>query len=89
MILEKLVTEIVQGQTETIDINTLTVRGIVNETQDESAQGVITTLIPWLVKGVEQSTDNLRKEECLDVFTDIFKRFGLIMLRQPNLFNRD
>lgn len=28
-------------------------------------------------------------EECLDICTEVFKRFGLIILRQPNLVNKD
>lgn len=29
------------------------------------------------------------KEECLDICSEIFKRFGLIILRTPSLVNKD
>ena len=44
VILQTLVKEIVEGQMETIDINSLTVRGIVQKTKDESANGVFTLI---------------------------------------------
>jgi hypothetical protein len=44
MILQKLASEIVDGDEKTLDIFSLTVRGLVNESSDESATGIITTL---------------------------------------------
>jgi len=44
MILQKLASEIVDGEETTLDIFSLTVRGLVNESSDESATGIITTL---------------------------------------------
>jgi len=41
-----LVKEIVEGQMETIDINSLTVRGIVQKTKEESANGVFSLIQP-------------------------------------------
>ncbi len=37
MILQKLATEVVEGNTETIDIFSLSIRGIINESQEERA----------------------------------------------------
>lgn len=42
-----------------------------------------------MLKGIQSSKDNVRKEECLDICTDLFKRYGLIILRNPALVNRD
>lgn len=44
MILQKLASEIADGEETTLDIFSLTVRGLVNESSDESATGIITTL---------------------------------------------
>jgi hypothetical protein len=52
MILQKLATEVVEGNTETIDIFALCIRGIINETSEERSQGIITTLYPMLLKGI-------------------------------------
>ena len=37
--------------------------------------------------GIEQKSIEV-KEECLDICTELFKRFGLIILRQPNLVDK-
>ena len=63
---------------ETIDINSLTVRGIVQKTKDECSNGVFTLIQP-LVKCIETTKDNRRREESLDILTDIFKKFGLLI----------
>lgn len=80
VILQTLVKEIVEGQMETIDINSLTVRGIVQKTKEESSNGVFTLIQP-LVKCIEQTKENRRREESLDILTDIFKKFALLIHR--------
>lgn len=35
------------------------------------------------------SKEAVRKEECLDICTDLFKRFGLVILRQSGSINKD
>jgi hypothetical protein len=52
IILQKLATEVVEGNTETIDIFALCIRGIISESQEERANGIITTLYPLLLKGI-------------------------------------
>ena len=49
---------------------------------------MISTVAPQLTSGIERGSPQV-KEECLDICTEIFKRFGLIILRQPNLVNKD
>ena len=47
-------------------------------------------MYPFLLKGIQANTkDTIRKEECLDICTDLFKRYGLIILRQPGIVNKD
>ena len=72
----------------TLDIFALTVRAIINETQEEGAESIIETLQPDMLKGIEAGSAAC-KAECLDVCTDLFKRFGLFMLRKQSLLNRD
>lgn len=88
MIVTKLVTEIVDGSPEALDIFSLTVRGVVNDCTDSYAPNLISTLNPYLLKGIDKGAATV-KEECLDICTEIFKRFGLIILRQPNLVNKE
>ena len=88
MIVTKLVTEIVDGSPEALDIFSLTVRGVVNDCTDSYAPNLISTLNPYLLRGIDKGPSTV-KEECLDICTEIFKRFGLIILRQPNLVNKE
>jgi len=88
MIVTKLITEITSGQPEALDIFSLTVRGVVNDCTDSYAPTLISTLYAYLLRGIEQGSTEV-KEECLDICTEIFKKFGLIILRQPNLVNKE
>jgi len=87
LILEKLAYEIVEGKEETLDIFTLTVRGIVMEAKEEFASSLIKTLGAYLIKGLEYSSP-LVKGECMEIFSDIFKRFGGFILRQQTLIDK-
>jgi hypothetical protein len=80
--------EIVDGDQKTLDIFSLTVRGIVNESSEDSAVGIISNLLPHMTRGIETKGNNI-KEECLDILTDLFKRFGMFLLRQQQLANKD
>ena len=88
MIVTKLITEIVGGQLEALDIFSLTVRGVVNDCSESYAPSLISTLYQHLHRGIEHGSSQV-KEECLDICTEVFKRFGLIILRQQNLVNRE
>ena len=88
MIVTKLITEIVNGQLEALDIFSLTVRGVVNDCSEAYAPSLIQTIYPHLMRGIDQGGPQV-KEECLDICTEVFKRFGLIILRQPNLVNKE
>lgn len=88
MILLKLADQIVEGDAKTVDIFSLTVRGIVNESSEENASGIIATLLNPMTRGIETKNNDI-KEECLDILTDLFKRFGIFILRQQQLVNKD
>jgi hypothetical protein len=83
-----LAADIVDGDQKTLDIFSLTVRGIVNESSEDHASGIISTLQPQMIHGIESKGNNI-KEECLDILTDLFKRFGMFLLRQQQLLNKD
>lgn len=88
MIVNKLAAEIVAGKSDTLDIFSLTVRGVINESSEQTAPALIQNLSQPLLRGIEQGAVQV-KEECLDICTDLFKRFGLLILRQPNLINKE
>jgi hypothetical protein len=71
-----------------LDIFTLTVRGIITEAREELAGSMIKTLNGYLQKGLEKG-NTLVKSECLEIYTDIFKRFGAFMLRQNSLVDKN
>jgi hypothetical protein len=41
-----------------------------------------------MMKGIETKSVAI-KEECLDICTDLFKRFGIFILRQQQLVNKE
>ena len=88
MIVTKLITEIVSGTLDALDIFSLTVRGVVNDCSELYAPQLISTIYSHLIRGIESGETQVR-EECLDICTEVFKRFGLIILRQPSLVNKD
>ena len=88
MIVKKLIQEIVNPALEARDIFSLTVRGVVNDCSDSYAPTLITTLYDHLVSGIDSANTEI-KEECLDICTEVFKKFGLIILRSPNLINKE
>ena len=81
-IVNKLITDIASAQKlEALDILSLTVRGIVTDCRESYAATLISTVSPHLLRGVENAGAPQVQEECLDICTEIFKRFGLIILR--------
>jgi hypothetical protein len=87
-ILEKLAQEIVEGKQETLDIFTLALRGIVTEAREEFAGSLIASVNPKLVVGLEKGRNEV-KSECLEIYTDIFKRFGGYLLRQHSIVDKN
>lgn len=53
MILKKLAEEIVAGPVDTLDIFSLTIRTIISESKESCASGIVATLYPNLLKGIE------------------------------------
>ena len=88
LIVQKLGQEIVTGSSQTLDVFSLTVRGILEKTKDEQAANIIGALQPNLLKGIEQGIEEV-KCECLSIFTEMFKHLGPFILRQPSLIQKE
>lgn len=87
MVVEKMAERVVEGEKETRDIYSLAIRSIISELNEEYAISMIKAVYPRLIKGMNGS-DEVR-EECLDILAEIFKRFGSLMLKNPNLVAKD
>jgi len=80
MIVKKLAEMVVQGGEQTLDIYALAVKGIIHEIEEQSAARMIESIVPFITKGLKQGSEPV-KEECLDIFSDIFRRFEGLLLR--------
>ena len=87
MIVEKLAERVTEGEKETRDIYSLAIRSIISEINEEYAITMIKSVQTRLLKGMSYS-DEVR-EECLDIFADIFKRFGSLLLKNPTLIQKE
>lgn len=87
MIVDKMAERVVEGEKETRDIYSMAIRSINNEINEECAISMIKTVYPRLMRGLS-SSDEVR-EECMEILTDIFKRFGQLLLKNQSLVNKD
>ena len=78
---------VVEGEKETRDIYSLAIRSIITEGNDTFASAMIKSVYPRLIKGMS-ATHEVR-EECLEIFAEIFKSFGGLLLRNASLVNKD
>lgn len=86
---DKVINPTVDGKV-TRDIYSLAIKSIIGEVQeDHTAQIMIKTVCPKLKDGLTKDDDV--REECLDILSEIFKRFGQVILRQQQnaLLNKD
>lgn len=87
MIVDKMAERVVEGDKETRDIYSLAIRSIVGEINEEYAIAMIKAVYPRLIKGLGAS-DEVR-EESLEILSEIFKRFGNLLLKNATLVNKD
>ncbi len=87
MVVEKMAERVVEGEKETRDIYSLAIRSIIAEINEEFAVGMIKAVYSKLIKGMA-TADEVR-EECLDIMSEIFKRFGSLLLKNSTLVNKD
>ena len=88
MIVEKMAERVVEGEKETRDIYSLAIRSIINELNEDYAVSMIRSVYPRLIKGMQSQNLEVR-EECLEIISDIFKRFGGLLLKHGSLVNKD
>lgn len=79
----------VTGEKDVRDIYSLAIRGIVGEISDENASTMIKAVYPKLILGFGQSKSEDVREECLDILTEIFKRFSVLLLKKDDLVKKD
>ena len=72
---------VVEGEKETRDIYSMAIRSINNEINEEYAISMIKSVYPRLAKGLQHEEEV--REECLEILSDIFKRFGSLLLKNP------
>ena len=89
IIVEELAQIVVTGEKEVRDIYSLAIRGIVGEISDDNAQSMIKTVYPKLIQGFANSSPEDVREECLDILTEIFKRFCILLLKKDDLVKKD
>lgn len=87
MIVEKMAERVVEGEKETRDIYSLAIRSIINEGNDVFASAMIKSTYPRLLKGLNGSIEV--REECLEIFAEIFKNFGGLILKNPQLVKKE
>ena len=76
------------GDEKTLEIFSLTLRTIIMEADMKSAVSIINILYPMIINGLKPNAPVKVKEQCLDISDQMFKQFGLIILKQ-NLINKD
>lgn len=79
MIVEKMAERVVEGDKETRDIYSMAIRSIISEINEECAIAMIKSINPKLLKGMQGAS--AVKEECLEILSEIFKRFSSVLLK--------
>lgn len=87
MVVEKMAERVVEGEKETRDIYSLAIRSIISEINDDYASNMIKAVYTRLIKGLSAAEEV--REECLDILSEIFKRFGSLLLKNQSLVNKD
>mmetsp|Transcript_38943 Transcript_38943/g.59192 ORF Transcript_38943/g.59192 Transcript_38943/m.59192 type:complete len:184 (+) Transcript_38943:65-616(+) len=90
MIVENLSGMVVDSNKKEVrDIFSLAIRSTIDELKGQSALNMIKTVHPKLLSGIQDKGKEEVQEECLDILAEIFKKFGPLMLKHPNLVNKD
>ena len=89
MIVEKLAEMVTgEGKKEVRDIYSLAIRSTIQELKDKEAANMIRTVYSKLIKGLKTGSDDV-KEEVLEILTEIFKKFGNLLIKNQNLVNKE
>jgi hypothetical protein len=86
---DSLAGEIATGNAkDALDIYSLTLQNLVNAVKEQYGASMIRTLNNHLLKGLKTDSDEIR-QQCLDIFSDVFRRFGGVIVRQETLINKN
>jgi len=89
MIVEKLAEMVTgEGKKDVRDVYSLAIRSTIQELKDKEAANMIRTIYIKLIKGLKTGSDEI-KEEVLEILTEIFKKFGSLLMKNQNLVNKD
>lgn len=94
MIVETLADMVIDANKKEVrDIYSLAIKSTIQELKESAASTMIKTVYPKLMKGLIMPSKNEGadevKEECLDILTEIFKKFGGLLHKNNNLVNKD
>ena len=89
MIVELMAEIVVTGEKDVRDIYSLAIRGITGEISDEYAATMIKAVYPKLILGFDKGKSEEVKEECLDILSEVFKRFTGLLLKKDDLVKKD
>ena len=89
MIVETLADKVVgDGKKDVRDVYSLAIRSIIHQLHDLAAVNMIRAVYPKLMKGLKNGVEEV-KEECLEILTEIYKNFSMLLIKQNNLVNKD
>ena len=77
-----------KGTKEVRDVYSLAIRNTLQELNDKSAVKLIRTIYPKFVIGMQTGNDEIT-EECLDILSEVAKKFPHLIMKNPNILNKD
>ena len=90
MIVKVMAELIVNGdQKDTRDIYSMAIRGITAEISYESGATMIKTLYPILIMGFGAKQSEDVHEDCIEILSEILKRFASLLLKREDLVLKD
>lgn len=89
LIIDTLAEKVIDASKKEVrDIYSLAIRSTIIELRENSAINMIKSVYPKLLKGLRGGKDEVM-EECLEILSEIFKKFGILLYKKSNLFNKD
>jgi hypothetical protein len=77
-----------KGSKEVRDVYALAIRNTIQELNDKSAVKLIRTIYPKFIIGMQTGNDEIT-EECLDILSEVAKKFPHLIMKNPNIINKD
>lgn len=70
------------------EVYALAIRNTIQELNDKSAIKLIRTIYPKFIIGMQTGNDEIT-EECLDILSEVAKKFPGLLMKNPNIMNKD